>query len=176
MSTNLHFTYMKRSGIYRLTLPNGAAYIGQSSNLDRRLYAHKRDLYRGRHHNLALQECALKFGVDSVAFDVLEELPADRELLAQREAYWVDALHPSLNIKRPHESGLGSRSNAIRPDEYRLGTGAVEAVDAINSMRGSVRVKERPVTQKRRKRNPYISKGKDLTWLDIYRIEPVNEK
>lgn len=82
---------MKRSGIYQIKCnKNGKIYIGQTIDLDRRLYDHLRNLRRGTHHNNYLQNAFNKHGEESFEFSVLQECPANDLDKAEKE--WITKL------------------------------------------------------------------------------------
>lgn len=74
-------------GIYKITRKDtGQAYIGLSENIERRWHEHT--------HNPSLKHSYIdraihKYGEDKFYFEIVEELPNDRALLMEREAYWV---------------------------------------------------------------------------------------
>ena len=81
------------SGIYKITNTlNGRVYVGQSSNIESRLAAHRRSLVRGAHDNQRLQRSWNKYGPDVFVFEVLEAVN-DNSALVDREQFWIDALN-----------------------------------------------------------------------------------
>lgn len=59
---------MAVSGIYKITNPNGKIYIGQSSNINRRMIEHK---YRSKTKNLKLYSSIRKYGFDNHKIEIL---------------------------------------------------------------------------------------------------------
>ena len=55
-------------GIYKITNPKGKIYIGQSSNIERRMIEHK---YRSKTKNLKLYSSLRKYGIDNHKIDIL---------------------------------------------------------------------------------------------------------
>lgn len=90
-------------GIYRITCtPTGKIYIGQSKNLQARLYGHKTALISGRHDNKHLLSAWDKYGEEAFLFEIIEICEyAD---LTSREQYWLDLLQPfdsrGFNVSR----------------------------------------------------------------------------
>lgn len=75
-------------GIYKITcVDNNKVYIGSSSNIKSRWYAHKSKLRIGK-HNQNLLNSYNKYGMDSFVFEVLEE--CDVLDLINRETFWAD--------------------------------------------------------------------------------------
>ena len=59
---------MAQSGIYKITSPSGKIYIGQSSNIERRMIEHK---YRSKAKNLKLYSSLRKYGIENHIIKVL---------------------------------------------------------------------------------------------------------
>ena len=93
---------MKRAGIYRIKCSgNGKIYIGQTIDLDRRLYDHLWNLRRGTHHNHYLQRAFNKYGENSFEFSVLQECSIEE--LDKAEKQWIiklDTMNPLIGYKR----------------------------------------------------------------------------
>jgi len=86
---------MKISGIYAIkNLVNGKTYVGQTVDLNRRLYDHKRCLKKDMHHNIYLQREYNKYGFEKFEFTTLEQ--CDVELLDEKEIYWILMIFFSL--------------------------------------------------------------------------------
>lgn len=78
-------------GIYRIyNTINDRSYIGQSTDIKRRLQEHYRmlNLLTQSHHSDKLQEDWDKYGADVFRAEVVEECPEN--LLDEREKYWID--------------------------------------------------------------------------------------
>ena len=75
------------SGIYKINFPNGKCYIGLSNNIHKRILQHNRKDYQlGRIVGRAIH----KYGLIT-EFELLEEIPPDnRQLMNQREKYWIN--------------------------------------------------------------------------------------
>ena len=95
MYNTVEVLYMKRSGVYQIKcIENEKIYIGQTIDLDRRLYDHLRTLRRGTHHNHYLQRAFDKYGEKSFEFSVLQECSIDD--LDKVEKEWIARLN-SMN-------------------------------------------------------------------------------
>jgi hypothetical protein len=65
-----------KTGIYKITFPNGHYYIGQAVDLNRRYRNHLLDLKKNKHANKRLQYCWDKYG--EFSFEILEECNYDK--------------------------------------------------------------------------------------------------
>jgi group I intron endonuclease len=97
------------SGIYLITCTkNRRRYVGSARNIEVRWSKHRSDLTRGKHHSIHLQRCWTKYGPEAFEWAVLEEVNDADQILA-REQFWIDTLHPELNISpfanRPTNKG-----------------------------------------------------------------------
>lgn len=73
------------SGVYKITFPNNKSYIGISNNIYRRMLEHNTDF----RHNLPIEKAILKYG-KITEFEILEEIsPNNRNLMREREKYWI---------------------------------------------------------------------------------------
>lgn len=80
---------MNNSGIYRLFCTvSGKSYVGQSVDVVRRVEGHFRYLHEGRHYNKHLQYSFNLHGHGAFLAEVLEY--CDRNVLTEREQYWID--------------------------------------------------------------------------------------
>jgi len=92
----------KISGIYQITVKTKSTtytYIGSSINIYNRLYGHVRDLKQEKHGNIILQRLYDKYGLEKFSYDVLES-GIDKELLAEREQFYINKTNPLINIKK----------------------------------------------------------------------------
>ena len=90
---------MEKSGIYKITnLINNKLYIGSSINLKSRKWKHFRDLEKGKHANIILQNSYNKHGKDVFKWEIIELVARndDKKIfktdLIGREQYWIDEL------------------------------------------------------------------------------------
>lgn len=76
-------------GIYKIiNVINNKFYVGSAVDLKRRKTRHFSELRNGRHNNRHLQAAWVKYGEQAFVFVVVEELPADADLLAA-ENVWL---------------------------------------------------------------------------------------
>ena len=64
-------------GIYKITSPSGNCYVGSSQNIEARWYHHKHGMKRQTHHCNALNQTAIKYGVENLSMELLEECHKD---------------------------------------------------------------------------------------------------
>lgn len=77
-------------GIYKFTNKiNNKIYIGLSNDIERRYREHINNAILGKDH-VYLHEEIKKYGIDNFTFEVVETFDInDRDLLAEREKYWI---------------------------------------------------------------------------------------
>jgi group I intron endonuclease len=85
-----------KSGIYKITnIVNGKFYIGSSEDVDNRWkIEHVGNLRRNQHCNPKLQHSWNFHGGDKFSVEILEEVEPRKELLLEREQYYLDTLKP----------------------------------------------------------------------------------
>lgn len=87
-----------KSGIYQiLNMETGKCYVGSSVNIEKRIQRHKILLSGNKHINKKLQYSWNKHGSESFVFNVLEIVQPTKELLIQREQYWIDHFESFTN-------------------------------------------------------------------------------
>lgn len=83
-----------QSGVYIVEcLLTDDKYVGCSSNLRHRKYQHSRGI--GRHKIKSIAKLVKEYGWSAFNFDVLEL--CDKEVMFERETYWIQELKPNLN-------------------------------------------------------------------------------
>lgn len=74
------------SGVYKINFPNGKIYIGISNDIKRRINEHNTDF----RNNLPIELAVQKYG-EIKSFILLEEInPLERDLMREREKYWIN--------------------------------------------------------------------------------------
>lgn len=105
----------KVAGIYKIVCKiNNTFYIGSAISIRHRWINHRHDLRYNRHCNRYLQNIYNKYGEDSLTIEIIEQCA--REVLVEREQYYIDTLTPKLNLARIAGSpGLGR----IHTEEFK---------------------------------------------------------
>jgi len=125
-------------GIYQIRNNiNGKIYIGQSSNVEQRWYAHKSDLRRGKHRNSYLQRSWDKYGENNFVFEIIEEIQNEKRLTV-REQHYADIFNPEYNLGKYMDS---PRRGVKVSDETRRKLSKATA-GKRNPMYGKKRTKE----------------------------------
>lgn len=76
--------------IYRITnMANNKFYIGSAESFARREWQHKYDLKRGVHKNPRLQAAWNKYGEEMFVFEIIEEVPPDRNAFDIENTYLI---------------------------------------------------------------------------------------
>jgi group I intron endonuclease len=139
------------AGIYKITSPSGAIYIGQSWDIEKRLVAYKRT---NRLNQPKIKNSILKYGYENHSIEIVHELPKDCDqntMDLYEIMYWEkykDCGFSMLNVKDPGRGGKhtaqskmkmslhnGSRKEEVR-NKIRLSIlGSKHSLDTINKMR-----------------------------------------
>ena len=98
--------------IYKIrNLNNDKIYVGSTVNYSARRQEHFRDLVINKHHSCALQRAFNKYGKDSFVFEIIEYVD-EKNLLIQREQFYIDTLSPEYNCAKVAGSALGVKKSA----------------------------------------------------------------
>lgn len=95
-------------GIYKINFPNGKCYIGLSNQIRTRIKEHINKDYR-EHPNLPISKAINKYGITDV--EILEEVQGDRQLLQEREKYWIQ-YYDSTNREKGYNLSPGGDGTA----------------------------------------------------------------
>jgi group I intron endonuclease len=81
------------SGIYIIrNLINNKIYVGSTKNFYKRKIRHFRDLNDKKHHNISLTNAVNKYGLENFSFEIVEEVPYEKELIINKEQEYIDDL------------------------------------------------------------------------------------
>jgi len=108
--------------IYKITskVHPDRIYIGSTLNFYDRVRRHKNQLKNKTHHNIKLQSHTDKYGIVDFSFSILEKIDfVSKEQVITREQYYLDTLHPYLNINIIADSSIGVK----RSDETKRRVG-----------------------------------------------------
>ena len=112
-------TYLNKSGIYQIiNLINGKTYVGSSVNLKRRVNEYLNPLYISRNlkkGNSKILKALLKYGYINFEFKILEFIEFEtsqskserRNLLLNKEQYFINEIKPEYNINQKAGNNLG---------------------------------------------------------------------
>lgn len=81
------------SGIYKITNKiTGKCYVGSTKDFNKRWKRHFKDLREGKHHSIKLQRSYNKYGEDVFVCEVVEEVPYTKDVILEREQFWINKL------------------------------------------------------------------------------------
>ena len=87
-------TEPKITGIYKIVnTVNGHKYVGSGMSIKGRWRTHLHYLKQNKHHSPYLQRAWNKYGEKSFEFIIIEECEPTKEVLLDREQFWIDELH-----------------------------------------------------------------------------------
>lgn len=92
-------------GIYKIESPSGRFYIGSSTNVERRLRTHRRELRCGSHINSALRNAVSKYGLDAMIFCQIASV-LNKADLRDVEQQMLDSMQPEYNISKNADCAL----------------------------------------------------------------------
>ena len=109
------------AGIYQIVnLMNGNMYIGSSSDIPKRWRGHCHLLNKNKHHSPHLQHAWNKYGSGSFEFRIVEYCQCVKEVLIEREQYYIDLWRPVYNIAPNAVNGLGQEHSQEFKDNMSL--------------------------------------------------------
>ena len=118
-----------KSGIYKITNPNGKVYIGESINVYHRINQYKK-LYKRIKYQYKIYNSLIKYGVNNHTFEIIEF--CDISDLKIKERYWqdyYDVLNNGLNLKltstkdkkQVHSQEVIDKISKIKKEQYLSG-------------------------------------------------------
>lgn len=146
------------SGIYTITnIINGKIYIGFAKNFQGRYRNHFYKLRNGVHKNKHLQSAFDKNGEENFRFEVLEEYPNEKFILASMEHYWA-------NLLNVHDRKYGYNKRPTHP--YGKSVNNKEIRDKIsNSNKGRKQSKESREKAKKTYKDTIERRKNDPEWI-----------
>jgi group I intron endonuclease len=104
---------LNRSGIYKITnIINNKIYIGSAVNFIKRKQYHIRMIKNKKHCNKHLEKSFLKYGLENFKFEIIE-IVENKNLLLEREQFYLDLLKPQYNICKVAGSKAGFKVTDI---------------------------------------------------------------
>jgi group I intron endonuclease len=109
----------RKSGVYRLTnLENGKFYVGSSVDLGCRFTTYYCFIYISvRTKSSLICRALLKYGYSKFKVEILEY--CGKEILLQREQYYLDLLKPEYNILKTAGNSLGFKHSEDTLAKFR---------------------------------------------------------
>ena len=106
-------------GIYCIeNIQNNKKYIGSSIHCEKRRRRHFSELKNKKHKNKKLQYAYNKYGFDNFSFYVIEKV-TDKNLLIEKEQFYIDSLKPFYNINKIADSCLGVKRSKATKEKIR---------------------------------------------------------
>lgn len=103
---------VKTTGIYKIiNATTKKIYIGSSIDIENRWRQHKFQLSKNKHHNSHLQNSWKMHGSEVFVIEIIEICDPIKEILLEREQYYIDTLKPEYNICPKAGSRLGSKAS-----------------------------------------------------------------
>lgn len=82
------------SGIYQIrNLIDDKVYVGSAKDFNIRKLRHFNALVNGKHHSIKLQRAVEKHGIENFVFEHIESVPYQKDIIVNREQYWIDTLN-----------------------------------------------------------------------------------
>jgi len=104
----------KIKGVYKITskLKSTKFYIGSSMHIKRRWDGHRLRILNNRDCCPILGHYFRKHGIDDMEFEILEQFDnPTKELLLEREQFYIDTLSPPLNASKTARTRYGSKNS-----------------------------------------------------------------
>lgn len=86
------------SGIYIIrNLATEKVYVGSTINFNKRWQTHKTNLKKNKHSSIKLQRSYNKHGLDKFVFEIIERIPYDKEIIIEREDFFIKTYNSKVN-------------------------------------------------------------------------------
>ena len=86
-------------------------YVGSAVTVNRRWSAHRCNLRKGTHHCKHLQNAHAKYGELAFDWEIIQFVD-DKNLLIEKEQFWIDFFQPKYNKRKIADSCLGVKRSA----------------------------------------------------------------
>jgi len=98
--------------IYKISnMIDDRIYIGSTINIKGRWTEHKRKLSMNKHENIHLQRFVNKYGINSIYFDIIEEV--DNNVLLSKEQHYIDVTKNKFNIAICSSAPMFGKNHSI---------------------------------------------------------------
>ena len=152
----------KTSGVYAISNTiNNNSYVGSSIDMGKRHSQHIRHLRNNTHINKHLQHAWNKYGEDNFTFTIIEDCACIKEILLEKEQYYLDTLKPVYNICIT----AGSNFGMVASDETKrkISESHADVTGENNPMFGTVHTEETKHLMREIKLGNQYKKGTKLT-------------
>ena len=112
-----------KSGIYKIVnIVSNKYYIGSAKCFINRWKVHESHLRLDKHHNIKLQNSYNFHGPDAFQFEILELCEYEKDIIVERENYWIAKLDSKVNGYNIADASFGDTlTNHPRRDEIIKG-------------------------------------------------------
>lgn len=98
-----------KSGIYRIINKNNdKCYVGSTINFENRWSRHLKDLENQNHSSIKLQRSYNKHGKNSFYFEIIEEIPYEKEIIIERENFYIKKFNSKINGYNIADASFGN--------------------------------------------------------------------
>lgn len=117
------FRHKVQAGIYLIkNKMTGECYVGQSKDIRKRWQSHLAHLRQRRHNNDGMQCAYDEYGPNIFEFEIIERVGCKqnnlRNILLDRERYWMKKLRPQYNLIHPQDDELEEDAFHDRATEF----------------------------------------------------------
>lgn len=114
---------IKKWVIYKISNPLGKIYIGRTSDLKRRLWAHfnKNAAWRNKY----LAASVAEFGKSAHSFEIVESFDGDESCANSKEIFWIKTYMSNIN-KWPEGNGMNQTDGGVSIKGYKFSSECVE--------------------------------------------------
>lgn len=174
------------SGIYIIS-GVGRNYVGSAVCIHKRWNVHRSTLRAGTHRNIHLQRAWDKHGESAFHFSVLE-IVQDKNLLIEREQYWIDSTADLYNLNPIAGSQLGAKRSketlklmsdirkGVRPSDdciaavRKYHTGRKQSVNTCKRRGDTLRGRKREFTEEHKAAISAGQTGKTRVFTEEHRL------
>ena len=158
--SNMYNQTHTMQGIYSITSPSGKVYIGQSTDIEKRLYYYQ-TCWEHIKRQRKLYSSFKKYGVENHIFKIVEECHLD--ILDEREIFYIDLFEATvkgLNIKLGGVGGKQTQETKDRIGKSNIGISRPKTIEQIEKLKGQTRTEETKLKMS------LARKDREITWGD----------